>query len=353
MKTLFRILIILAVLLITFFYSSINNRYEPLEGPNTTTQIVPKTEIEETNDIQESLPRPEKGLSTWIGEKSNKLIQHYGEPDRYDPSTYGYEWWIYNDIYQYFIMFAVDNGVITQVYTNGQQSDVAPYQIGQSLQEIYQQTVVDTEVTVSIDDNHYTFIMSEDDMNTRIIVKLGNIYAQLYMDSKEGTLSGVRFLNGETLALHRPYETSFVGELISPPSPNSYLIDDSNQASASQLLDLLNVFRLNQDVANTINDHALTSIAKEHSEEMYKENYLSHESPTKGDLKDRLEREGISYKKADENIATAYIDSIEAVHGWLNSKSHREIMLNEEYTYVGSGVFMNFYTQVFIEKSEE
>lgn len=353
MKTLFRILIILAVLLIGFFYTSINNSEDPLEGPNKKTQIIPKTKKENIENIQESLPRPKKGLSTWIGKKTNALLDFYGEPDRLDASAYGYDWWIYNQVYQKFVMFAVENGVITQVYTNGQQSNVVPYQIGQSLQEIYQLSAIETEVTVSIDDNLYTFIMTEDDMNTRIIVKLGDIFAQLYMDSKEGTLTGVRFLNGETMALHRPYEMAFVGELISPPSPNSYLIEDSNQGSAAQLVDILNVFRLNRDVPITINDEVLSNIAKEHSEEMYMENYLSHESPTKGNLKDRLEKEGVSYKKAEENIATAYIDAIEAIHGWLNSKSHRDIMLNEDYSLVGSGVFMNYYTQLFIQQTEE
>jgi Uncharacterized protein with SCP/PR1 domains len=56
------------------------------------------------------------------------------------------------------------------------------------------------------------------------------------------------------------------------------------------------------------------------------------------------------YEDAEENIATSYIDSIEAAHGWLNSSNHREYMLDEKFTTVGSGVFMNYYTQIFIQK---
>lgn len=354
MKTLFRILIFLAVLLIIFFYTFTGNEDdEPLKGPNTATQIIPKT-VEENKDAQnESLPRPKKGLSNFIGKSSDTLLKEYGEPNRYDATSYGYEWWVYKDEMKYFVMFAVNKGKITQVYTNGQQSNVLPFHIGQSLQEIYQQINLETEITANIDDNLYTFNMTEEDLNNRILVKLGDIFVQLYMDSKEGTLCGVRFLDGETLVLHRPYETYFVGELISPPSPNSYLIEESNYGSAMQLHDLVNVFRVNNDVPIVLNDESLSGIAMEHSEDMYMQNYLSHESPTKGNLKDRLEEVGVDYDKANENIATAYIDSIEAVHGWLNSNSHRDILLNENYTLVGSGVFMNYFTQVFIKENEK
>ena len=47
MKTLFRILIVLSFLAIIFFYSSGSDNYELLEGPNTTSQIIPKTEGEQ------------------------------------------------------------------------------------------------------------------------------------------------------------------------------------------------------------------------------------------------------------------------------------------------------------------
>ncbi len=39
------------------------------------------------------------------------------------------------------------------------------------------------------------------------------------------------------------------------------------------------------------------------------------------------------------------------MHGWLNSKEHRKILLNDTYTHVGTGVYMNYYTQIFVEKN--
>lgn len=349
MKTLFRILIVLSFLAIIFFYSSSSDNFEPLEGPNSTSQIIPKT----NNDpeiTQDSLPRPELGLSTLIGKSSKELIKQYNKPSRYDKTAFGYDWWIYNQDPKKFMMVAVADGVITQVYTNAKVLDISPYKMGQSLEDIYSMTIIESEVTATINDNIYTFTMSEDDMNTRILTKFDNIYAQLYIDSETGELSGIRFMDTKTLVIHRPYEMSFAGRLLSPPSPTSYLIEESNQSNAAQLYDLLNVFRVNNDLPILSEDEAVTELAMEHSEDMYTQSYLSHDSPTKGSLKERLDEDGIEYKNAEENIATSYIDSIEAVHGWLNSSTHRKYMLDEAYTHVGSGAFMNYYTQIFVEE---
>ena len=351
MKTLFRILIVLSFLAIIFFYSSSSDNYEPLEGPNSTSQIIPKTNNDQQIS-QDSLPRPENGLSTLIGKSSEELIKLYKEPTRTDKSAYGYEWWIYNQNPSQFMMFAVADGVVTQVYTNAIESDINPYKIGQSLEDIYSMTIIESEVNATIKDNIYTFTMSEDDMNTRILTKFDNIFAQLYIDSETGMLSGIRFMDSSTLVIHRPYEMSFVGELLSPPSPTSYLIEESNKANATIIYDLLNVFRVNNNLSTISEEDTLTMVAMEHSEEMYSEDYLSHESPTKGSLEERLNSEEIQYKQAEENIATSYIDSIEAVHGWLNSSTHRKYMLDENYTHVGSGTFMNYYTQIFIEEEK-
>lgn len=39
-----------------------------------------------------------------------------------------------------------------------------------------------------------------------------------------------------------------------------------------------------------------------------------------------------------------------AVEGWLNSKGHRENLLDGSYTYMGAGTYRKYYTQNFIIK---
>lgn len=349
MKTLFRILIVLSFLAFIFYYSSSSNNYEPLEGPNYSSQIIPNMD-RDAQISADAVPRPESGLSTYIGKSSEELLKQFHEPSRYGKSSYGYEWWVYNKDSSNLVMFAVDEGKVTQVYTNAQAANVSPYTMGQTLENVYRMTIIDSEVTAAIGENIYTFTMNEEDMNTRILAKFDNIFAQLYIDSENGSLGGVRFMDSKTLVMHRPYEMSFIGELISPPNPTSYLMEESNKASAELLTDLLNAFRLNHELPPLEQNDILSTVAMEHSEDMYTQNYLSHESPTKGSLRDRLENEGVQYEEAEENIATSYIDSIEAVHGWLNSSEHRAFMLNDDYTHIGSGTFINYYTQIFMEE---
>lgn len=350
MKILFRILIVLTFVVIIYYYSSESEeQYKPLEGPSSS-QIIPKTETPEM--VGDVLPRPDKGLSTLIDRESKKVIEQFGEPNRIDNTTFGYSWWVYNGDSTTFVMFGIENNIVTQVYINSNQLDATPYKIGQSLDEIYRMTITESEVTVQIDDDVYSFAMDEKDRKNRILTQFDGVYVQLYIDEEKEVLTGIRFTNGETLVKHRPYEMSFIGNLHTPPNPSSYLIEESNIANAKQLFDLVNVFRIQNDLPLIRQDQSLTNVAMKHSKDMYTDNYLSHESPTFGSLKHRLQEENIQYDDATENIAKSYFDAIEAIHGWLNSEKHRKTMLNDDYTHIGSGVFLNYYTQIFIKKSE-
>ncbi|MFO7316047.1 MAG: CAP domain-containing protein [Bacilli bacterium] len=351
MKTLFRILIVLFCLAILYYYTS-DSSYElkPLEGPNSKSSVIPKTEVIEGDE--DALPRPETGLSTYINQNSDLLINEFGEPNRIDQSAFGYEWWVYNNHPETFVMFGVEHGKIVQVYIAGDQLDAAPYKVGQSLDEIYRMTIVEPEITAKIGENVYTFTLTENDMQTRILVKFDGVFAQLYIDPFTEKLIGIRFVNSETLVKHRPYEMTFVGELIRVPNLNSYMLQESNQAYSKQLFDIINVFRSNEQVPTLKWDDEASVAAMEHSEEMYTENYLSHDSPNYGSLKERLAAHSVVYDEVGENLATAYYDAIEAANGWFNSEDHRKLILNDKFTHVGSGVFMNYYTQIFLNKPD-
>jgi len=69
-------------------------------------------------------------------------------------------------------------------------------------------------------------------------------------------------------------------------------------------------------------------------------------------LSHRLDEAMIEHRKAAENIAFDYVDAIEAVHGWLNSSDHRSVLLNKDFTHLGTGSYGNYYTQDFIKASK-
>ena len=86
---------------------------------------------------------------------------------------------------------------------------------------------------------------------------------------------------------------------------------------------------------------------------MAENNDFSHTSKKYGDLTNRLKTAEVAYLAAGENIAANYTDGPAVVVGWLNSKGHRETLLNKDYTHLGVGVYQKYYTQNFIQKTEQ
>lgn len=41
------------------------------------------------------------------------------------------------------------------------------------------------------------------------------------------------------------------------------------------------------------------------------------------------------------------------MHGWTNSPEHRKVLLNDKYSQVGSGVFVDYYTQIYLEPASQ
>lgn len=351
MKKLLRILLVVTIIVFVYYYTSDSiQESKPLEGPNATTKVIPKTDLSEMHS--HSVSRPTIGMSTWIGKESSEFQKKFGKPNQFHSSAFGYEWWVYNAKSTEFMMVGVDEGVVTQVYIAGNELDASPFKIAQSMDDVYRTTILESEVSVTLGENVYTFALNDEDMRTRMLVQFDDVYAQLYVDGELNKLQAVRFTDGKTLVLHKPYEMSFVGELLLNDTPSSYMQTAIDQTNEQALFEIVNLFRIQYKLPILQNDAQLSQLAQNHSEDMMLNNYLSHDSPAYGSLKARLEQAGIIYSSAGENIASAYYDGIEAAHGWLNSEEHRNVMLNEEFTNMGSGVFLNYYTQIFIEKDQ-
>ncbi|WP_082892768.1 CAP domain-containing protein [Rossellomorea aquimaris] len=353
LRTVLRIIIILVIILIISIYQNYQQENEPLKGPET--QTLKENQESDIKQSMETTPgeRPTSGLSIWIGKSKNKLMDNFGEPIRVEPSSYGYDWWVYPISSSQYIQFGVENNKVVTLYTIGNEVDVSPYRLGQSLEDIYRFTIVDAEVIVNDDSGSYQFELSEEDLNTRLLVSLGEIYAQLYLDKFTGKLTSIRFLDKQTLVKLHPYEMMYRGELEEEIEPTEEEWDNVNQAREKQIFDISNVIRHDFEKPVLEWDEETSMVAKGHSLEMFELDYFSHESPNLGSLADRLEMEEVPFKVAGENIASEYIDAPEAVHGWLNSEGHRKILLEEKFTHLGVGVYRRYYTQNFIEKLKD
>lgn len=101
-------------------------------------------------------------------------------------------------------------------------------------------------------------------------------------------------------------------------------------------------------------DEEVQRVARIKAEDMAKNNYFSHTSPTYGSPFDMLRSFKISYKTAGENIAGNSSNSA-AVNSWMNSSGHKANILNSSFNYTGIGVvssskYGKIYVQMFIGK---
>lgn len=352
LKGFLKVGVVLIVLLLVFYYTG--DRVKE----NKLLESLPKqvTAIPEQNDgvgaaITQS-SRPANGLSTYVGKSTEELIEKMGEPDRIEPSSYGYNWWIYFKDFN-FMAGVTDEGQINQIYTGNLLSNVTPFEIGQSVEDIYRFTIVESEVNIPIDDNVYTFSLNGDDLKNRLLIIYKDLYAQLYVDKLDGVLEGVRFIDPATLVLHQPYDMTFTGEMPVPHVPSSTVQVEVDRAAERQIFELTNSFRSKRNLAELEMDYKLKVVAQKHSKDLMLGSYSSSQALEPENLTNRLKEAGIDKKRAGENIASNYVDAIEVVHGWLNSSAHRKVMLDKYFTHIGTGAFGKFYTESLILKNTD
>ncbi|PLR71464.1 MULTISPECIES: CAP domain-containing protein [Bacillus] len=341
-------------MVISFYFNISSDPKDELLISDEETKPQKDDSLSEQNMIDESsLKLPGEGLSSLIGKNASDLQVLLGDPERKDPSEYGYEWWIYKKGTSQYVQAGVLDGRIVTLFATGPDADVSPFHIGQPVSEIYSSVFIDTNINFQYKGSSYRFELSEDDLNTRPLIKAGNIYAQLYIDRFTGELSSIRYMDAPTLVKLRPYELVYRGDLIeAEPSEQAEkrLIEEGNE---KQIFDISNFIRARHELNVLEWDEATAKVAYEHSRDMFESKQFSHTSEKYGELSDRLEAGEVFYQMAGENIAAHYVDAPAVVEGWLNSKGHRESLLNPDFTHLGVGVYDRHYTQNFIQKWQE
>lgn len=123
-------------------------------------------------------------------------------------------------------------------------------------------------------------------------------------------------------------------------------------AQAQEVLQLVNQERQKQGLQPLTLSQELTSIATTKAADMRDKNYFSHNSPTYGSPFEMLQRFGVDYTAAGENIAAGQKSAQAVMTDWMNSSGHRANILNKEYKelgvgYVTGGSYGTYWVQLF------
>ena len=111
-------------------------------------------------------------------------------------------------------------------------------------------------------------------------------------------------------------------------------IDENGE---KQMFAMVNKERVNQGLPSLTFDTRLQNLARAHSNDMFERGYFSHYTPEGLSPFDRMDRAGITYQYAGENLALAPSTTL-AMQGLMNSPGHRANILNPNFHKVGIGV---------------
>ncbi len=137
-----------------------------------------------------------------------------------------------------------------------------------------------------------------------------------------------------------------------PPSPPASL-----STFESDILGGVNAERVAAGLAPLQLDSALVMVARERSNDMVQKGYFGHTSPTGETAFSIMDRYGIPYGWAGENLArNNYPDSESvavALRDWMASQGHRDNILGTHYATIGvgaaaDGAGMKYFTVIFV-----
>jgi uncharacterized protein YkwD len=124
-----------------------------------------------------------------------------------------------------------------------------------------------------------------------------------------------------------------------------------DSTAEQQMYQMVNSQRVSHGLPPLAFSNELRDLARVHSDDMFKRGYFSHYTPEGLSPFDRMEKAGINYQYAGENLALAPSTSL-AMEGLMNSPGHRANILNPNFHQIGvgvidGGIYGKMYTQEF------
>lgn len=148
----------------------------------------------------------------------------------------------------------------------------------------------------------------------------------------------------------KPVEPPVTEQVVTETKPVQQQVTAPVGTQAQQVLDYTNAARADQGLPALKLDSRVTTTAQVKAQDMATNRYFSHTSPTLGSPFDQMKKEGISYRRAAENIAMGQRSAKEVVDAWMASPGHRANILDRNLTHIGIGYSAkgNYWVQQFV-----
>lgn len=113
---------------------------------------------------------------------------------------------------------------------------------------------------------------------------------------------------------------------------------ETPEAMSKNIIIFTNENRADQGLNALTENAQLDTAAKLKLEDMFTNNYWEHVAPSGVQAWDFMKTSGYTYEYAGENLAKGYHDSASTVNAWMNSQTHKDNLLNKNYTEIGVAV---------------
>lgn len=133
---------------------------------------------------------------------------------------------------------------------------------------------------------------------------------------------------------YQPQQSSQVAAVKTEP-PKQLTVEDF---PIPELVRLTNIERVNTGAGQLTENALLNKAASDKCNDMVAKNYWEHNSPDGNKPWVFITNVGYSYARAGENLAYGYASASNTVSGWMGSPSHKQNLLNPNFTQVGFGV---------------
>jgi uncharacterized protein YkwD len=137
-----------------------------------------------------------------------------------------------------------------------------------------------------------------------------------------------------------------------PPAPPCIQVGPPRSETHREMFEQLNAYRVENGLHPLIYSVKLEQTADGHVEDLWQRGFFAHINPEGQDPGDRAMEAGFCHKYVGENLAAGQNTTGRALDAWINSPSHNENMLEEDYVYVGMGYSVDtngrqYWAQVF------
>ena len=110
------------------------------------------------------------------------------------------------------------------------------------------------------------------------------------------------------------------------------------EISVSELNSLSNNERVSNGLSSLSTSETLTRSAQMKADDMASKSYFEHMSLEGKNFFYWIDQAGYSYSMAGENLAIYFADSVDVVEAWMNSPTHRENILRQGFSQVGTAL---------------